>query len=411
MKSITQKIIHIILVLICANNVKAQSTWTKESNFPGAMRDQAANFSIGHYGFVGAGYNGSSNYQDFYKWNQTTNLWSAIASYPGTGSVAPISFAINGHGYVGLGEGSGGVQNDLWRYDTGTNSWTAMASFPGSNRYASDVFVVGHKAYIIGGSSGGPPYFNDVWVYDANANTWKQLGNTPMGDVEQLVAFSIGNHGYVCGGYNNPNFLSACWEYDTTNDSWSTIASLPVPISGEAFVIGSKAYIPEGENSNGTLSDGYVYDTITKSWTTFTNLGANGIERRWSVAFTVGKYGYIATGYDSLGNYLKDLWQYYPCSDSTLTSIDQVTQEPNEIGLFPNPSNGLIHLNYSGTEKKEGRFIITDMTGRIVMSRNVSLSKENIAIDASSLTAGLYLYRIETIGNANLSTGKFVITK
>jgi len=376
------------------------NTWTKMANFAGANRDQGANFSIGNFGFIGGGWDGSSNYfKDFYKWNQTTNTWSTIANYPGVGSVAQIAFAINGYGYVGMGESGSGVSNDLWRYDTGKNTWTAMATFPGPSRYASDVFVIGHKAYVIGGSAGGPPYYTDVWMYDANANTWKQLNNTPTNDVEQLVAFSIGNHGYVCGGYNNPSFLTGCWEYDTTNDSWTTIANLPEPVSGEAFVIGSKAYIPEGENSNGTLKDGYSYDTATKAWTSFTNLGANGIERRWSVAFSIGNYGYIGTGSDSLGNDLNDYWQWVPCNTScsldanftyVIGSGGQVTFTNASKGTVANTSynwsagDGTGHGTNKGftyTYTANGTYLvnlrISDSTGTCVSDTSASITISN----------------------------------
>jgi hypothetical protein len=255
-------------------------------------------------------------------------------------------------------------------------------------------------------------------MYDAHQNSWKQMNNCPAGNVEGMATFAIGNHGYIGGGWNNSNFLNAFWEYDTANDSWTTIANIPVSngLGGapESFVIGSKAYICDGWDggSTHTLSDGYVYDTVTKAWSVFTNMGANGIERYYSVAFAIGNYGYICAGKDSLGTNLKDLWQYNPCSDSTLASINQVTQEFKEIGLFPNPSNGLMYLTYNGKEKKTQTFIITDMTGRVVLLENLELSPDkNVVIDASSLAAGLYLYRITTLDNANLTTGKFVIAK
>jgi len=96
-----------------------------------------------------------------------------------------------------LRQGSGGTKTDFWSYDTTTNTWTPMATFPGSARYDASVFVLGQKAYMVGGSTGGPPYLNEVWCYNAANNTWTQKNNSPAGDMEGMAAISIGNHGYT----------------------------------------------------------------------------------------------------------------------------------------------------------------------------------------------------------------------
>ncbi len=318
------------LVVITISNLVPPSCniWTQKANFTGAARyTSGASFVIGHYGFTGCGTDGTTNYKDFYKWNQSTNSWSAIANYPGAGCAnTPVGFSIEGKGYVGLGYTGSGVAGDLWQYDTLTSSWTQKASLPGSARYDASVFVIGHKAFIVGGSAGGQPYLSDVWMYDAHQNSWKQMNNCPAGNVEGMAAFTIGNHAYIGGGWNGSNDLTSFWEYDSTNDSWTPIASIPVTngLGGTArsFVIGSRAFICEGTDGSGssTISSGYEYDTITKGWSVFTNMSANGIARYYSVAFAIGSYGYIATGINSSGISLSDLWQYYPCSD-TLSPI------------------------------------------------------------------------------------------
>jgi len=323
--------------------------WTKEANFTGAARYYDVGFAIGNYGFVGCGNNGVTAYHDFYKWNQKTNSWSAIANYPGAGyHSTPVAFAIEGKGYVGLGYGTG-VANDLWSYDTGANTWTAMASLPSTGRYDESAFVLGHKAYVISGSTGGPPYTNEVWMYDAHKNSWTKMNNSPAGNTDGVIAFSIGNHGYIGGGWDGTSLHTACWEYDTTNDTWTSIASLPAPMgSKSAFVIGSKAYACTGNNGVKDVAYGYVYDTITKSWSAFTNMGANGIERNYSVILTIGNYGYIATGIDSTNKYLNDFWQFYPCSDTiiSLYSINAVS-DPKCNGDFTGSANVNVYGGYT----------------------------------------------------------------
>jgi len=377
-------------------NANAGNNWTKKASFSGTTRLIAASFTIGHYGYVGIGGNDgfvsgcpASYFTDFYRWNQHNNTWSSIAAYPGNGSFAGISFSIEGYGYAGLGKTNGVMHNDLWKYDTTTNTWSAMATFPGSSRYDASVFVLGHKAYVIGGSTGGSPYLNDVWVYDAHANTWKQLGNSPTGNTEGAEAFAIGNRGYVGGGWNSSINQTAFWQYDTTSDKWTSIAAWPMAngLGGnpKAFVIGSKAYCCNGTSASlTTIADGYVYDTVTKAWTVFTNMGANGIERAYAVAFAVGNYGYMGTGYDSTGACKNDFWQYYPCSDTLLTSVRSIVPLPGSVRVFPNPSNGMIHISYTGLPSEISELRIIDMLGRVIETSVIKGREGNEIINEST---------------------------
>jgi len=391
-------------------------TWTQKANFPGHIRDYDAGFTIGNYGYIGCGWDGSNYYNDFYKWNQTTNTWSTIASYPGAGyHLSPISFTIEGKGYVGLGwNGSGGSQ-DLWSYDSATNTWTQMASLPGPGRYDEAVFVLGHKAYIITGSQGGPPYLNDIWMYDAHTNTWTQKNNSPAGNVDGMVAFSVGGNGYIGGGWDGSMQHNQFWKYDSTSDAWTSVASIPFAngVSGDprCFVIGNMAYVCTGTtNISTTIPVGYSYDPTTNTWTEFTNMGANGIERGYAVAFTIGNYGYIGTGIDSNGTYLNTFWQYYPCSD-TLLGINEVASiDVMGIKIHPNPSNGFITISYNGLTGKKSELQITDITGRNVTMLSLMGSSGQVTEDESILENGMYFYRVIS-DEKIVSTGKLIISK
>ncbi|HXB13443.1 MAG TPA: kelch repeat-containing protein [Bacteroidia bacterium] len=397
------------------------NTWVQQANFLGVARYYAAGFTIGHYGFIGCGSDVSSNnYNDFYKWNQTTNTWSVITSYPGAGyEYSPVSFTIEGKGYVGLGwTGSGGA-NDLWRYDTATNAWTQMANLPGTGRYDEAVFVLGHKAYIIGGSAGGPPYLEDVWMYDAHTNTWKQMNNSPAGKTDDGPAFAIGNHGYYGGGKDGfASSYNLFWEYDTASDTWTSIASFPTVSTpsglSRAFVIGSKGYVCTGTKTNSYTDDmsaGYAYDTNTKAWAYFTNMGANGIERGYSVAFSIDGCGYISTGEDSVGKMLKDLWGYCPCNDTLSNeAVAQITESAIDLKLYPNPSSGIIHISYTIPDGQETEFIVTDVYGRYLNSYKLNGQQTEITLNETLLDDGMYFYQL-ILSSKLISSGKFIITK
>ena len=409
------KVTFCTLGICLSMQLSAQYSWTQKADFPGAIRTYAAGFAIGHYGFIGCGSSSPSavtSYNDFWKWNQTTNTWDSIAHYPGIGyKLTPVSFTIEGKGYVGLGwTGSAGA-TDLWRYDTATNTWTAMAAFPGTGRYDEAVFVIGHKAYVVSGSSGGPPYLGDVWMYDAHANSWTHKNNSPAGQTDGGAAFAIGNHGYYGGGKDASVGYNTFWEYDTTIDTWTSIAPFPTATApagnSRAFVIGSKGYVCTGTKGNSytdDLSVGYAYDTNTRAWTSFTNMGVNGIERSFSVAFTIGKSGYIGTGEDSTGNMLNTFWQY---GDTSTAGINEINLSVN-FNLFPNPSNGMMSLIYNGTQK--GELEITDLTGRVLNSYEIKGSKGQMALNETVLSNGIYFYQVIDSGDL-ISSGKFIISK
>ncbi len=372
-----------------------QSAWTRKANFPGAARGWDVGFSIGHYGFVGTG-SGTTFYNDFYKWNQTTNTWSSIPNYPGGGyEYTPIAFAIEGKGYVGLGWTGIAGATDLWAYDTITNTWNQMANFPGRGRYDATTFVIGHKAYLVAGSTGGPPYLNDVWVYDAHANTWNQLNNYPGGNVETQISFAIGNHGYVGDGYWNSGCYQQMYEYDTTTDTWSTIANIPVTYgissTPTAWVIGSKAYLCTGsECTNQGLRYGWMYDTVTRSWCEFGSMASAKISRGFAAAFTINNKGYFCTGLDTNWNYINDFWEYTPStkinvSDTNLCSSDTVHFSDSTSYIasgwswsFPggNPSNSTLQnpsVSYSLSGTYTINLILTACGGNDTVAKTITV--------------------------------------
>jgi len=60
-------------------------TWTRKADFGGKPRTSPAAFSIGTKGYVGTGYNAYLNpdeyYQDFWEYNQTTNVWTQKTNF------------------------------------------------------------------------------------------------------------------------------------------------------------------------------------------------------------------------------------------------------------------------------------------------------------------------------------------
>src|SRR3990172_7611012 len=74
-----------------------------------------------------------------------------------------------------------------------------------------------------------------------------------------------------------------------------------------AFSIGSYGYIGTGYDGV-TKKDFWRYDPAANLWSQMADFG--GTARRAATGFAIGNFGYIGTGYDGTGPYTKDFWQY-----------------------------------------------------------------------------------------------------
>lgn len=95
-------------------------------DFPG--RSEASFFSIGHKGFYGLGYNGSTGtLDDFYEFDfNTPSHWRPITPFPGGRRRHAISFSLSNRGYILGGTfriftpqetGTEGLLRDFWQYE------------------------------------------------------------------------------------------------------------------------------------------------------------------------------------------------------------------------------------------------------------------------------------------------------
>jgi N-acetylneuraminic acid mutarotase len=143
----------------------ATNSWTVKASFPGTGRISAAGFSIGNKGYIGTGDSGGPT-TDFYEYNPTTNTWSAKAPLNiGPARMEATGFSMQGYGYIGTGCDfqSGNNYDDFYRYDPSSNTWVQLVNFSGSARRYMSSFVIGSRAYGVFGTSG--TNYNDLWEY------------------------------------------------------------------------------------------------------------------------------------------------------------------------------------------------------------------------------------------------------
>jgi len=147
---------------------------------------------------------------------------------------------------------------------------------------------------------------------------WVQQSNFEGVSRSNAVAFEINGKGYLGTGFDGSVRLNDFWQYDPVNNFWEQKANFPGAPRNEAVGFGllGKGYIGTGTGLNGTTptnyQDFYEYDPEFNTWTQKADFA--GTARYSAVAFSLGNYGYIGTGFD--GNYKKDFYKYDPSDDT-----------------------------------------------------------------------------------------------
>ena len=218
------------------------------------------------------------------------------------------------------------VNNETISAPVGGNYWQARAFFT-APRTAAVSFAINGKGYLFGGYQGGQ-FRKDLWEYNTSSDTWTQKASLPLLSKGRMssAAFVINNKGYVVGGdieYTPANGYQTAetWGYDPAVNTWIQRASIPVG-RGRAtgFAINGKGYIAFGSNESVDLFMDEVleYDPAANTWTSISHLTApnKDLGRYQAVSFVINNKAYMGTGFGPSGtNFcLKDFWEFDPAT-------------------------------------------------------------------------------------------------
>ncbi len=203
-----------------------------------------------------------------------------------------------------------------------SGNWVNHFNMNGMPRNNASSWVIGDTGYLVAGyNSTNDSCLTDLWQFDPVKNTWTQKAYFPGAARQSGVAFAIGANGYYATGTNSKmqkNFQD-CWQYNPSANSWTRMADLPdINVAGTgarydavAFAIGNYGYI--GTGFNGTyLNDFWQFDPIANKWAALSSSPI--IKRSGAVAFVYVNEAYICTGINN-GAELKDFWRYNPSTD------------------------------------------------------------------------------------------------
>lgn len=305
----------LLLVFISSTETIAQqNVWTQKADFSGVTRYGAIGFSIGNFGYMGAGYSGSTPKKDIWQYDPSSDTWAQVADLPSTIRLAS-TFVINGMGYCTGGIVSSPPYNKhLWMYNPTLNTWTAKTDFPGTGVYGAVGFAIGNNGYFGLGNTNtaNGPYTTTFYEYDAGGDSWLQKASFPGTPRYGDYGIAVNGKGYVGFGGSDVALTNDWWEYDPAANAWTQRASSPGAARSypTGFVIGSLIYLGIGNSLTGScMSDFYSYNPASNSWTQVASFSGGN---RWVAAsFAINNKGYLGTGYDNI-NTFTDFWEYAP---------------------------------------------------------------------------------------------------
>ncbi len=212
-------------------------------------------------------------------------------------------------------------------------NWVRVGDFNGVKRSGAVAAVLGNYAYVGTGYYDDDDYrLRDMWRFDPNTTTWKQMADMPAEAIarDEAVAFAAAGKVFVGTGYgqyrdaNNQKIMEKLkdfWAFDPVANSWTRVADFPASarFGAIAFAIGDYGYVGTGYDNN-DYKDFYRYDPSTDTWSE--DLGFPGGKRKDAVAFVINDIAYICTGYSN--GTVKDLYSYNPAAESPWTRLRNI---------------------------------------------------------------------------------------
>ena len=292
--------------------------WYRISDFDGVPRSDVASFTIGDYGYLVCGFDGTSRLSDFWEYDMDRDTWTQKANFPGAARNSGVAMAVDGKGYFGTGYDGSNKLDDFWEYDPAANSWTQRADFPGGARYDAVAFGVDGKGYVGCGYDGS--FLKDFYVFDPDTDSWEQLyfdGSKRSG----ASAFVIDDKAYICCGLNNGVYADDFWRFDPSTGIWTQLRNISDPseesyddeyaiarVSAATFVIDGSAYLTCGE-SGSLCTDTWKYSPSTDLWENVAKF--KGVSRKAQASFSNGKRGFVLAGMSGLIRF-DDVWEFHP---------------------------------------------------------------------------------------------------
>ena len=207
------------------------------------------------------------------------------------------------------------MYKELQKYDIITDTWLIVNDDCDPNsRSRATISRYKQYLYMFAGKNDTELYESnrELWIYDTINDTWLMLESLPIDGLtrDRHCAIVANDKLYIIGGISdNSIILKDVWSYDLINDEWQQYNDCHRNIGGgsSAVLYDNKIYVyggDAGEEANYNLS---YFDLMTNLWVDIGEYPE--LNGRWNhVGNVVGDYMYIFGGYDILKDNLR--WKF-----------------------------------------------------------------------------------------------------
>ena len=256
------------------------------------------------------------------------------APMPSMGTVAIGAGAVNSGDFIIVYGGTDGTAstNAVFGYSPSGDTSQVYASMSVPRSYLGYAPDGSGYAYAIGGLDDTGLPLSSAERFNPDSNTWSPIASLPTPRFNFPAVFDGASSLYVFGGYTDVASgveSSSVLRYSIGGNTWTNVASLPVPTAGSAAALGpdGKIYVAGGRSGGGvTTNIVQVYDPVANAWTIAAPL-PQGVSA-------------AAMGVDSLGRLL-----LMGGSDSNTNDVDLVWRS-QELG---SPDTAPVLTSYPAT--------------------------------------------------------------
>jgi N-acetylneuraminic acid mutarotase len=156
-----------------------------------------------------------------------------------------------------------------YMYDPFSDTWTSKTPPPITGGTYTITAYQG-KIYAFGGNTVNNQTITSTLVYDCSTDSWTAKSAMPTPRL-QMQSNLVNNKIYLIGGTSTKRSQTATVNineaYNPLNDSWTEMASSPVPITMyTSAVFENKIYLFGGFTTSSVSDKTQIYDTATNTW-------------------------------------------------------------------------------------------------------------------------------------------------
>jgi hypothetical protein len=327
--------------------------------------------AINSAGTIIAGLNGTTNAgKGVFVSTDNGTIWTKMSTGLPVASVASVAIGVNGYVYAAVGK-------EVYRSTDTCKNWI-LKSTGLSTTYS--------VSQIVCSSTGNIYLFQYKSIYRSTdyGDNWTIMENGWVGD--NIWYISVNKKGYIFIS-TNQNYI-----YRSTNngDSFSKITSGLTVYNGKVF--------STGENSKGDMFAGSMNTSTVATLYRSTDDGLTWLDIGTAVCYN----NLALLTFDSLGFlYASCGGALYKTKQSTLTGVvDNSTELVKSYYLYqnyPNPFNPSTMIGYQIPINGWVILKLFNILGQEVITlvnENKKAGRYGVELDGSSLSSGIYIYRI-----------------